>query len=107
MFVMKKVVSTFFEKSLVKQKPQTTILFVAAKKLSRGISRTAENAGVISQIRNELCASLSEVEEPSSISSQFNALETNDCTFTLPDLSTQSGKLLFSHRFQNIFLHYF
>lgn len=64
-----------------------------AKKLSRGISRTAENACVISQIRNELCASLSEVEEPSSLSSQFNALETNDCTFTLPDLSTQSGEL--------------
>lgn len=64
-----------------------------AKKLSRGISRTAENAGVISQIRNELSASLSEVEEQaSSINSQFNALETNDCTFTLPDLSNQSGK---------------
>lgn len=63
-----------------------------AKKLSRGISRTAENACVISQIRNELCASLSEVEEPSSLSSQFNALETNDCTFTLPDLSTQSDE---------------
>ena len=79
------------------------LLFLSAKKLSRGISRTAENAGVISQIRNELCASLSEVEEPSSISSQFNALETNDCTFTLPDLSTQSGNDLYI--FYSFILH--
>lgn len=76
------------------------IFIYLAKKLSRGISRTAENALVISQIRNELSASLAEVEESTSVASsvsnigqqqQIASLETNDCTFTLPDLSNQSG----------------
>lgn len=72
----------------------TVKTFSAAKKLSRGISRTAENDGVISQIRNELSASLAEVDESSGSSTQLqtaHALETNDCTFSLPDLSNQSG----------------
>jgi hypothetical protein len=63
-----------------------------AKKLSRGISRTAENAGIISQVRSELCVSLAEVDESIPHTNGHNgSLETNDCTFSLPDLSTQSG----------------
>jgi len=60
------------------------------KKLTRGISRTAENAGIISQVRNEMLIDVDEAN--SQPNCQINTLETNDCTFTLPDLSTLSDE---------------
>ena len=66
------------------------IIVITGKKLTRGISRTAENAGIISQVRNEMLIDVDEAN--SQPNCQINTLETNDCTFTLPDLSTLSGK---------------
>ena len=68
------------------------MIFPSAKKLSRGISRASENVPIISQMRNELCIALAEVDESTANSLQQYGLETSDCTFTLPDLSTQSGE---------------
>lgn len=68
------------------------IIGITAKRLAKGISKTAENVEIILQVRNEVGASLTEVEE-STIGGQPAFIETNDCTFSLPDLSSQSGWL--------------
>jgi len=71
---------------------QLILQLFPGKKLSRGISRTAENVGIISQFCDKMSASLTEVDESSLPNNQTNTLETNECTFTLPDLSSLSGK---------------
>lgn len=52
----------------------------ATKKLARGISRATENAAIVSNARLQLAA--------------FGGIDTQEFTFSLPDLSVYPGKLL-------------
>lgn len=66
------------------------VLFLAAKKLSRGISRATDNFTLVTQARKEVAEDFD--CEQSSKSSSLR-LETPDYTFSLPDFSAFSENL--------------